>query len=147
MEEQNKGNPTSDSLGLSAWVSSFCGDEWWGLCTLTMMGMFKQHLCSGRKKTNVIPPVSNMNCMTSHILSNTSLFVLQSNFSFPADPYCRRSIASVGAPAVSLKSTSNCVSPSSCWSTRRYNKTWAFLVKLSCSARSSGPVNWFLGSF
>lgn len=27
MEEQNKGNPTSDSLGLSVWVSLFGGDE------------------------------------------------------------------------------------------------------------------------
>lgn len=148
MEDRNKGNPTSDSFSFSAWVSLFYGDKRRGLCTLSMMRMFKQQPCSGRRKTNVIPPVNRVNRMTSHILSNSVLFVLQSNFSFPAAPHCRHTTAAlVGASAASLRSTSNCVSPSSCWSTDLTRRPSFFLVKLSCSAGSSGPVNWFLGSF
>lgn len=62
-----------------------------------------------------------------------------SNFSFPAALCCRHTTkALVGASAASLKSTSNCVNPS---------RLSFSQLKLSCSAGSSGPVNWFLGSF
>lgn len=50
MKEQNKGKPTSDSLGLSAWAAWLRGHEWWGLCTLTMMRMFNQRQQSRQKK-------------------------------------------------------------------------------------------------
>lgn len=71
-----------------------------------------------------------------------------SNFSFPAALHCRHTTkALVGASAASLKSTSNCVNPSSCWSTGLTIRLSFFQLKPSCSAGSSGPVNWFLGSF
>lgn len=120
MEVQNKGKPTSDSHGLSAWVSLLCGDKWWGLCTLTMMRIFKQS--QHQKETNAIPPASSRSCTTSHIVSNLSLFVFHkhSNFSFPAVLHCKitqqRWQRRLQNWAV-LNITSNCLSPSSCWST------------------------------
>lgn len=79
--------------------------------------MFKQHQPK-RKKTKVIPPVSNISCMTSHILSKHFLsFTCSQTFHFP-QTYTEDFQAQLQSwQMASLKITSNCLNPSSCGST------------------------------